>query len=162
VTILLSPDVHHADIPDVFSKNTNNPASVRVLCRGCQLFLGVLGQFHALNDASYPSMKGYRLILCEELRVLTVAQTVRWLQRIGRNPNLADRKGCGNIMILDSNAQLKKSVAKGSEGYDKLKLAHDMLKKKKEEAERLKAWREKAQESMDRFMTVENKKIWSR
>lgn len=161
--IIMSPDTHHPDIPDVFSKNANNAASVRVLCAGCRLFVGVLGQFHALNDPAHPNMKGFRLVMCEELKVLTVDQTVRWLQRVKKNPNLADRKGCGQIMIFDANGQLKKSSAKGSEGYDRLKLAHEMLKKKKDEAFMLKLWREKAAEAMDRFnVASQGPRIWSR
>ena len=162
MSIILATDYHHADIPDVFSKNANNAASVRVLCAGCKLFLGVLGQFHPLNDPAYPSVKGHRLTICEELRVFTIEQTVNWLRRTRRNPNLADRKGCGQIMVFNANGQLVKSSAKGSEGYDALKKAHDTLKKKKEEAEKLKAWREKAGEMMDRFQTAANPKIWSR
>jgi hypothetical protein len=162
--IIMSPSEHHADIPDVFSKNANNPASVRVLCAGCHLFVGVLGQFHAFNDLAYPNMKGFRLIMCEEIgdKIMTVDQTVRWLRRVGRNPNLADRKGCGNIMIFDSNGQLKKSVPKGVEGYENLKKAHEMLKKKKDEAFMLKMWREKQQEAMDKFLVASAPKIFSR
>jgi hypothetical protein len=160
--IVLSPEYSHPDIPDVFSKNRNNAASVRVCCAGCGLFLGVLGQFHTLNDPAYPNVKGHRLIICEELRVFTVEQTVAYLRRAKRNPNLADRKGCGGIMIFGPTGQLVKAVKVGNEGYDQLKKAHEMLKAKKEAAERLKAWREKAQEAMDRFTTVANKKIWSK
>jgi hypothetical protein len=160
--IILSADVHHPDIPDVFTKNVNNPASVRILCANCHLFLGVLGQFHALNDRAHPNVNGHRLVICEELSVLSVEQTVNWLRRVKRNPNLAERKGCQNIMIFNSDGKLVKSVKKGVEGWNTLKAAHDMLKKKKEQAGVLAAWRANAEAAMDRFTTVQNKKIWSR
>ena len=161
-SIILSPTTQYADIPNVFTKNANSASSQRVLCAGCKLFVGVLGQFHQLNDAAYPSMKGLRLILCQELtEVLTVKQTVNWLKRMKYNPNLADRKGCGCIMIIDANGQLKKRALKGTEGYDALKKAHDMLKKKKEQSDALKIWREKAAAAMDVFNTVNSGRIYS-
>jgi len=162
--LILSPNFHDPNIPDVFSKNANNPASVRILCAGCKLFLGVLGQFHSLSSlgAVAPSLKGHRMVLCEELKVLTVDQTVNWLRRVGRNPNLAERKGCGQIMVYSENAQLLKSCAKGTEHYDRLKAIHDAIRKKKEQADALKIWREKAEAAMDRFNTAAAGRIWSR
>jgi hypothetical protein len=160
--IILSPDVHHPDIPDVFTKNANNASSVRILCANCKLFVGVLGQFHALNDKAHPEVNGHRLIFCEELTVLTVEQTVNWLRRVKRNPNLAERKGCGTIMVFNRDGKIVKSVQKGGESWNALKKAHDMLKKKKEDAATLAAWRAKAEQAMDVFTTVQNKKIWSR
>lgn len=164
MSLILSPSVHHPDIPDVFSKNQNNPASVRILCAGCKLFLGVLGQFHSLSSlgAVAPSLKGHRMVVCEELKVLTVEQTVRWLKRVGRNPNLAERKGCGQIMIYSENAQLLKSAAKGTEHYDQLHKIHESLRKKKDHEQALKIWREKAQEQMDKFATAAAGRIYSR
>jgi len=81
---------------------------------------------------------------------------------VGRNPNLAERKGCGQIMIYSENAQLLKSAAKGTEHYSQLHKIHEALRKKKDNEQALKIWREKAQEMMDRVNTAAAGRVWSR
>jgi hypothetical protein len=161
--IILSPDEHRADIPDVFTKNRNNPSSVRVTCAGCHLFLGVLGQWHPLpHHPSWPHVKGHRIVICEELKVFTPAQTVQFLRRIKANPNLADRKGCGQLMVFSPTGQLLKSLPKGTEAYNTFREAVDKLAKDRLNAAQLKAWQAKAQQAMDRFTTAAKGRIYSR
>ena len=143
MSLLIGPHVKDATLIETFSKNENNASSQRIKCP-CGNFLGSLGQFNPIEAP----WKGCRIVKCEELKVLSAKDTLEFFRRIKRDPNgLADKKGCGRILIFSQVGQVIRVVAPGNEDHTKLAAALDAIRAQKENEARLTEWR-KQQEGL--------------
>ncbi len=147
MSLLIGPNVKDSSLVDVFSKNENNAAAMRVKCV-CGNFLGSLGQFNPLEGA----WKGCRIVKCEELKVLKVEDTVAFLQRMRRDPNEANKKGCGRIIIFSSIGQVVKITVPGTEEHTKLAGALEKIRTDKDQKILLAATVKKQQAAMDAWL----------
>jgi hypothetical protein len=141
MSLLIGPHVNDPTLVATFSKNENNAAAMRIRCV-CGKFLGSLGQFNPLDGV----WKGHRFIKCEELKVLSVADTVKFLRQIGGDPNNAEKKGCGRFLIFNAQGQAVRITVPGTEEHTKLAAAIDALRLQKDNEARRIAFVKRAEE----------------
>jgi hypothetical protein len=148
MSLIISPTARAADLVDTISKNVNSAASQRMRCP-CGRFLGVLAGFKPLTG----QWKGARIVICEEIKkhIVSVQDTVEFLRRVGRDPNSAELKGCGRIIVFGATGQVIRMTVPGTEEHGTLHAALEKIKRKQEDEARLQAYRVKQEEALRKW-----------